>query len=151
MFVKNQKSITFLFSSCSMQVNTQAPSNVTDCSDRNYSKYYVVVVQVLSVFLSTNDWIYTAVISMLGTFICSILLDLMLRLWRTFFMHLMMGEYQRRNSTVSYYLTSWNFHVEVFSFKRPLVYYLLISLSFRVSTICCKTWSKLAVYRRFCS
>lgn len=26
-------------------VNTQAPSNVTDCSDRNNSKYYVVVVQ----------------------------------------------------------------------------------------------------------
>ena len=28
------------------QVNTQAPSNVTDCSDRNNSKYYIVVVQV---------------------------------------------------------------------------------------------------------
>jgi hypothetical protein len=28
-------------------VNTQAPSNVVDCSDRNNSKYYVVVVQVL--------------------------------------------------------------------------------------------------------
>ncbi|XP_058764332.1 uncharacterized protein LOC131637779 [Vicia villosa] len=26
-------------------VNTQAPSNVVDCSDRNNSKYYVVVVQ----------------------------------------------------------------------------------------------------------
>ncbi|KAM7525588.1 hypothetical protein LguiA_015490 [Lonicera macranthoides] len=26
-------------------VNTQAPANVTDCSDRNYSKYYVAVVQ----------------------------------------------------------------------------------------------------------
>ncbi|CAL5355934.1 unnamed protein product [Camellia sinensis] len=26
-------------------VNTQAPSNVTDCSDRNNSKYYIVVVQ----------------------------------------------------------------------------------------------------------
>lgn len=35
------------------QVNTQAPSNVIDCSDRNNSKYYVVVVQVfLSVCLS---------------------------------------------------------------------------------------------------
>lgn len=30
------------------QVNTQAQSNVTDCSDRNNSKYYVVVVQVTS-------------------------------------------------------------------------------------------------------
>lgn len=28
-------------------VNTQAPANVVDCSDRNNSKYYVVVVQVL--------------------------------------------------------------------------------------------------------
>jgi hypothetical protein len=31
-------------------VNTQAPSNVVDCSDRNNSKYYVVVVQVLCFF-----------------------------------------------------------------------------------------------------
>ncbi|KAE9459413.1 hypothetical protein C3L33_08675, partial [Rhododendron williamsianum] len=31
-------------------VNTQAPSNVTDCSDRNYSKYYVVVVQYTARF-----------------------------------------------------------------------------------------------------
>lgn len=29
-------------------VNTQAPANVVDCSDRKNSKYYVVVVQVLS-------------------------------------------------------------------------------------------------------
>ena len=28
------------------QVNTQAQSNVVDCSDRNNSKYYIVVVQV---------------------------------------------------------------------------------------------------------
>ncbi|KAL7213251.1 hypothetical protein ACSBR2_015876 [Camellia fascicularis] len=28
-----------------LEVNTQAPSNVTDCSDRNNSKYYIVVVQ----------------------------------------------------------------------------------------------------------
>lgn len=27
-------------------VNTQAPSNVVDCSNRNNSKYYIVVVQV---------------------------------------------------------------------------------------------------------
>lgn len=31
-------------------VNTQAPSNVVDCSDRNYSKYYVVVVQYTARF-----------------------------------------------------------------------------------------------------
>ncbi|KAL6979734.1 hypothetical protein U1Q18_021390 [Sarracenia purpurea var. burkii] len=31
-------------------VNTQAPSNVTDCSDRNNSKYYVVVVQYTARF-----------------------------------------------------------------------------------------------------
>ncbi|WCJ25947.1 YbaK/aminoacyl-tRNA synthetase-associated domain [Euphorbia peplus] len=31
-------------------VNTQAPSNVTDCSDRNYSKYYIVVVQYTARF-----------------------------------------------------------------------------------------------------
>lgn len=31
-------------------VNTQAPVNVTDCSDWNYSKYYVVVVQYSSRF-----------------------------------------------------------------------------------------------------
>ncbi|GFZ01946.1 YbaK/aminoacyl-tRNA synthetase-associated domain-containing protein [Actinidia rufa] len=29
-------------------INTQAPSNVTDCSDRNNSKYYVVVVQYIA-------------------------------------------------------------------------------------------------------
>lgn len=29
------------------QVNTQAASNILDCSDRNNSKYYVVVVQVI--------------------------------------------------------------------------------------------------------
>ncbi|PKI41575.1 hypothetical protein CRG98_038086 [Punica granatum] len=28
-----------------VMVNTQAPANITDCSDRNNSKYYVVVVQ----------------------------------------------------------------------------------------------------------
>ncbi|XP_075640132.1 uncharacterized protein LOC142611873 isoform X1 [Castanea sativa] len=32
------------------QVNTQAPSNVIDCSDRNNSKYYVVVVQYTARF-----------------------------------------------------------------------------------------------------
>ncbi|WJX89064.1 hypothetical protein P8452_71088 [Trifolium repens] len=31
-------------------VNTQAPSNVVDCSDRNNSKYYVVVVQYTARF-----------------------------------------------------------------------------------------------------
>ncbi|KAL7165099.1 hypothetical protein ACSBR2_040890 [Camellia fascicularis] len=31
-------------------VNTQAPSNVTDCSDRNNSKYYIVVVQYTARF-----------------------------------------------------------------------------------------------------
>uniref|UniRef100_A0A7N2REC2 YbaK/aminoacyl-tRNA synthetase-associated domain-containing protein n=1 Tax=Quercus lobata TaxID=97700 RepID=A0A7N2REC2_QUELO len=31
-------------------VNTQAPSNVIDCSDRNNSKYYVVVVQYTARF-----------------------------------------------------------------------------------------------------
>ncbi|XP_057513922.1 uncharacterized protein LOC130795731 [Actinidia eriantha] len=31
-------------------INTQAPSNVTDCSDRNNSKYYVVVVQYIARF-----------------------------------------------------------------------------------------------------
>ncbi|KAL2490028.1 YbaK/aminoacyl-tRNA synthetase-associated domain [Forsythia ovata] len=31
-------------------VNTQAPSNITDCSDRNNSKYYVVVVQYTARF-----------------------------------------------------------------------------------------------------
>lgn len=31
-------------------VNTQAPSNVTDCSDRNMSKYYTVVVQYTARF-----------------------------------------------------------------------------------------------------
>ncbi|KAF7137362.1 hypothetical protein RHSIM_Rhsim07G0106500 [Rhododendron simsii] len=33
-----------------VRVNTQAPSNVTDCSDHNYSKYYVVVVQYTARF-----------------------------------------------------------------------------------------------------
>ncbi|KAI8546551.1 hypothetical protein RHMOL_Rhmol07G0127200 [Rhododendron molle] len=33
-----------------VRVNTQAPSNITDCSDRNYSKYYVVVVQYTARF-----------------------------------------------------------------------------------------------------
>ncbi|XP_075517952.1 uncharacterized protein LOC142552176 isoform X1 [Primulina tabacum] len=31
-------------------VNTQAPSDVTDCGDRNYSKYYVVIVQYTARF-----------------------------------------------------------------------------------------------------
>ncbi|KDP39852.1 hypothetical protein JCGZ_03383 [Jatropha curcas] len=31
-------------------VNTQAPSNITDCSDRNNSKYYIVVVQYTARF-----------------------------------------------------------------------------------------------------
>lgn len=35
-------------------VNTQAPSNVVDCSDRNNSKYYVVVVQVPCFFFVIN-------------------------------------------------------------------------------------------------
>ncbi|XP_011081233.1 uncharacterized protein LOC105164309 isoform X2 [Sesamum indicum] len=34
----------------SARVNTQAPPDVTDCSDRNYSKYYVVVVQYTARF-----------------------------------------------------------------------------------------------------
>jgi len=33
-------------------VNTQAPANVVDCTNRNNSKYYVVVVQVPTLFLS---------------------------------------------------------------------------------------------------
>jgi len=33
-------------------VNTQAPANVVDCTNRNNSKYYVVVVQVRTLFLS---------------------------------------------------------------------------------------------------
>ncbi|XP_070011521.1 uncharacterized protein [Nicotiana sylvestris] len=33
-----------------MQVNTQAASNIIDCSDRNNSKYYVVVVQYAARF-----------------------------------------------------------------------------------------------------
>lgn len=32
------------------QVNTQASASVTDCSDHNNSKYYVVVVQVIYCF-----------------------------------------------------------------------------------------------------
>ncbi|KAL6550180.1 hypothetical protein OROMI_020668 [Orobanche minor] len=31
-------------------VNTQAPADVSDCSNRNYSKYYVVVVQYTARF-----------------------------------------------------------------------------------------------------
>ncbi|KAL4565626.1 hypothetical protein LXL04_029729 [Taraxacum kok-saghyz] len=35
-------------------VNTQAPSNITDCSDRQNSKYYVVVVQYTARFSAEN-------------------------------------------------------------------------------------------------
>ncbi|XP_073047661.1 uncharacterized protein [Primulina eburnea] len=42
-------------------VNTQAPSNVTDVSDRNYSKYYVVVVQHTARFNAetVKNFLYT--------------------------------------------------------------------------------------------
>ncbi|CAN1185937.1 hypothetical protein LINPERHAP2_LOCUS37859 [Linum perenne] len=41
-------------------VNTQAPSNVIDCSDRNNSKYYVVVVQYTARFNaeSVRNYLY---------------------------------------------------------------------------------------------
>lgn len=35
-------------------VNTQAPANVVDCTNRNNSKYYVVLVQVHSLFLTPS-------------------------------------------------------------------------------------------------
>ncbi|KAA3460227.1 YbaK/aminoacyl-tRNA synthetase-associated domain isoform 1 [Gossypium australe] len=43
------------------QVNTQAPSNVIDCSDRNNSKYYVVVVQYTARFNAetVKNFLYT--------------------------------------------------------------------------------------------
>lgn len=42
-------------------VNTQAPSDVTDCSNRNYSKYYVVVVQYTARFNAetVKNFLYT--------------------------------------------------------------------------------------------
>ncbi|KAH6828194.1 YbaK/aminoacyl-tRNA synthetase-associated domain-containing protein [Perilla frutescens var. hirtella] len=42
-------------------VNTQAPSNVIDCSNRNYSKYYVVVVQYTARFNAetVKNFLYT--------------------------------------------------------------------------------------------
>lgn len=47
------KEITILYCSQSshyifvnVQVNTQAAADVVDCSDRNNSKYYLIVVQV---------------------------------------------------------------------------------------------------------
>ncbi|XP_009788260.1 uncharacterized protein [Nicotiana sylvestris] len=42
-------------------VNTQAPSNITDCSDRNNSKYYVVVVQYTARFNAetVKNFLYT--------------------------------------------------------------------------------------------
>ncbi|KAB2054076.1 hypothetical protein ERO13_A12G219900v2 [Gossypium hirsutum] len=42
-------------------VNTQAPSNVIDCSDRNNSKYYVVVVQYTARFIAetVKNFLYT--------------------------------------------------------------------------------------------
>ncbi|KAJ8526791.1 hypothetical protein K7X08_029268 [Anisodus acutangulus] len=42
-------------------VNTQAPSNITDCSDRNNSKYYVVVVQYAARFNAeaVKNFLYT--------------------------------------------------------------------------------------------
>ncbi|MCD7462136.1 hypothetical protein HAX54_047837 [Datura stramonium] len=44
-----------------MQVNTQAPSNITDCSDPNNSKYYVVVVQYAARFNAEGikNFLYT--------------------------------------------------------------------------------------------
>lgn len=46
-FLKKEIMIKFIYF---VQVNTQAPSNVIDCSDRKNSKYYVVVVQVALVY-----------------------------------------------------------------------------------------------------
>ncbi|PIN27100.1 hypothetical protein CDL12_00133 [Handroanthus impetiginosus] len=42
-------------------VNTQAPPSVTDCSDQNYSKYYVVVVQYTARFNAetVKNFLYT--------------------------------------------------------------------------------------------
>ncbi|GER28038.1 YbaK/prolyl-tRNA synthetase-related family protein [Striga asiatica] len=42
-------------------VNTQAPPDVTDCSNRNYSKYYVVVVQYTARFNAetVKNFLYT--------------------------------------------------------------------------------------------
>ncbi|CAN4077234.1 unnamed protein product [Withania somnifera] len=42
-------------------VNTQAPSDITDCSDRNNSKYYVVVVQYTARFNAetVKNFLYT--------------------------------------------------------------------------------------------
>ncbi|KAL8064461.1 hypothetical protein ABFX02_01G092200 [Erythranthe guttata] len=42
-------------------VNTQAPADVTDCSNRNYSKYYVVVVQYTARFNAetVKNFLYT--------------------------------------------------------------------------------------------
>ncbi|KAK9203510.1 hypothetical protein WN943_013765 [Citrus x changshan-huyou] len=50
--------IVFLLSA---QVNTQAQSNVVDCSDRNNSKYYVVVVQYTARFNAeaVKNFLYT--------------------------------------------------------------------------------------------
>ncbi|XP_059307934.1 uncharacterized protein LOC132059356 [Lycium ferocissimum] len=42
-------------------VNTQAPSNITDCSDRNNSKYYIVVIQYTARFNAetVKNFLYT--------------------------------------------------------------------------------------------
>ncbi|XP_060207299.1 uncharacterized protein LOC132635086 isoform X3 [Lycium barbarum] len=42
-------------------VNTQAPSSIIDCSDRNNSKYYVVVVQYAARFNAeaVKNFLYT--------------------------------------------------------------------------------------------
>ncbi|KAL7160348.1 hypothetical protein ABFS83_01G088800 [Erythranthe nasuta] len=44
-----------------VMVNTQAPADVTDCSNRNYSKYYVVVVQYTARFNAeiVKNFLYT--------------------------------------------------------------------------------------------
>ncbi|CAA7399757.1 unnamed protein product [Spirodela intermedia] len=44
-----------------VMVNTQAPANITDCSDRNNSKYYVVVIQYTAKLNAENikNYLYT--------------------------------------------------------------------------------------------
>ena len=88
-----------------MQVNTQAPSSITDCSNRDMSKYYVVVVQVWQLSSYVYDQSFCGICYLISiksiAFRCSILLDSMPRLWRTFYTLLTMERYPRRNSIVS--------------------------------------------------
>lgn len=83
------------WSSLFSQVNTQAPSNITDCSDCNNSKYYIVVVQVSRfpiIHITAYHFIwFTNYLTRQHLFYCSTLLDSMLKLLKTICMLSMMA------------------------------------------------------------